>query len=211
MMIPINNINRNRLFLPRTLQYFILMMCCHSLAQGDAITDGDRGIEEFRKGNLIEAMELLRSSAMQGYAPAQNTLAYILDQSEEDKDAFHWFQQAALQGNSAGQFGLGNMYAKGEGVARDPIKAGEWIRKSAQQMHVPAMRAYAYALEFGQLGFNQDEQAAGQWYLKAADAGDEVAMRRLSIAFAKGELGFRQDMIQAAFWESKIKNGRSKP
>lgn len=188
-----------------------MIICGNSVAYADAITDGNNGIEEFRKGNLIEAMELLQRSATQGYAPAQNTLAYILDQSEDDERAFQWFQRAALQGDSTGQMGLGSMYAKGEGVKKDPIKAGKWIEKSARQMHVPAMRAYAYALEFGQLGFTQDMQSAGQWYLKAANAGDEVAMRRLSRAYNKGELGFNQDLTQAAFWESKISTIGAKP
>lgn len=211
MTTSIKNMRKRKILYPRVLCYTILLMCCNSLAHSDAIVDGNKGIEEFRKGNLIEAMQLLRSSAKQGYAPAQNTLAYILDQSEVNEDAFYWFQQAALQGHAAGQLGLGNMYAKGEGIKKDPIKAGEWIEKSARQMHVPAMRAYAYALEFGQLGFTQDKKSSGQWYLKAANAGDEVAMRRLSKAYRIGELGFKQDSTQAIFWESKINNRRSKP
>lgn len=207
----IENMNKKRALYPRTLFYIILMMCSNSFAYGNAMIDGNQGIKEFRKGNLIEAMKLLNSSARQGYAPAQNTLAYILDQSEENDRAFHWFQQAALQGHPAGQLGLGSMYAKGEGVTKDLIKAGLWIKKSAQQVHVPAMRTYAYALELGQLGFTQDTQSAGQWYLKAANAGDGVAIQRLSRAYAMGELGFKQDLTQATFWESKINNHRNKP
>ncbi|UCH40122.1 MAG: hypothetical protein JSU67_18705, partial [Gammaproteobacteria bacterium] len=47
--------------------------------QADARSDGERGIAEYRKGNLIVGMELLQKSAEAGYAPAQTTLAYILD------------------------------------------------------------------------------------------------------------------------------------
>lgn len=188
----------------------ILLMLFSGLAYSDATTDGENGIIEFRKGNLIEAMKLLQHSAEQGYAPAQTTLAYILDQSEEDERAFHWYQQAALQGNAEGQFGLGNMYAKGEGVELNKVKAGEWIKKSALQMHVPAMRAYAHALEYGNLGLKQDSHAAGQWYIKAANSGDNVSMRRLAQAYLRGELGFAINQQQADFWQNKLTNPGSK-
>ena len=73
---------------------FSLLMLSSSLVLADAKTDGDKGIEEFRNGNLIEAMRLLEISAEQGYVPAQVTLAYILDQAEQNSEAFHWYQQS---------------------------------------------------------------------------------------------------------------------
>ena len=170
----------------------------------DAKTDGDRGIEAYRQGRLIEAMELLERSSQGGYAPAQVMLAFILDTSERDDEAFEWYRQAAEANLPAGIFGLGSMYAKGEGVERDPVEAGRLIRRAAEMEHLPAMRSYASALENGNLGFERDPAAAAEWFQQAAQAGDPVAMRRLRDAYAQGQLGLPVDPEQAAQWEAKI-------
>ncbi len=172
----------------------------------DARSDGERGIEEYRKGNLIESMRLLQKSAAAGYAPAQTTLAFILDASEDDAQAFYWYQQAAEAGDAAGMFGLGGMYAKGEGTDKDPKRAGELIAQSAELGHVEAMRLYAHALEHGQLGLTTQSQRAAEWYRKAADAGDGLSMRRLQEAYAAGQLGLPLDPAQAEAWGEKIKS-----
>jgi len=182
----------------------ILLLLPQARALGDARTDGDLGIEAFRQGRLIEGMELLQRSAEGGYAPAQVTLAYILDFSERDREAFYWYQQAADSNDAAGIFGLGTMYAKGEGVERNPQKAGQLTRRAAQMEHLPAMRAYAYALENGALGFDRDHAAAVEWFAKAAAAGDQVSMRRLKDAYSQGQLGLPVDPQQASAWEKKL-------
>ncbi len=169
----------------------------------DAKSDGDKGIEEYRKGNLIQALELLKSSAERGYAPAQVTLAFILDYAEDDEEAFHWYQQAAEQNDAGGFFGMAIMYSKGEGTAKDPVKAGELIKQSADMQHLPAMRALAYALEVGNYGLKKDDSEAVQWYLRAAEAGDKASMQRLKEAYSAGELGLAVDADQAAEWERK--------
>jgi len=186
---------------------FSLLMLSSSLVLADAKTDGDKGIEEFRNGNLIEAMRLLEISAEQGYVPAQVTLAYILDQAEQNSEAFHWYQQSANINHPAGLFGLAGMYAKGEGTDKNSPKAGQLIKQSALLNHLPAMRAYANALEYGQLGFSQSNAAAAEWYLKAANSGDRVSMRRLRNAYTLGQLGMPIDPEQASKWDAEINKG----
>jgi len=195
---------KNRIVATATF-IFCLLVVPQSPALADAKTDGDRGIEEFRQGNLIESMQLLERSAKGGYVPAQVTLAYILDFSERDEEAFGWYQQAADSNDPAGIFGLGGMYAKGEGIGRDPVKAGQLTRRAAEMAHLPAMRAYAYALENGALGFTRDNAAAVEWFEKAAEAGDQVSMQRLKDAYSQGQLGLPVDPAQASAWEEKIK------
>lgn len=185
--------------------FFCLLLMPQSPLLADAKTDGDRGIEAFRQGNLIESMQLLERSAKEGYTPAQVTLAYILDFSERNEEAFNWYRQAADSNDPAGIFGLGGMYAKGEGVERNAQKAGEMIRRAAEMAHLPAMRAYAYALENGALGFARDEATAVEWFRLAAEAGDQVSMRRLQDAYSQGQLGLPVDPAQASVWEDKIK------
>ena len=175
-----------------------------STTLADAKTDGDKGIAEYRQGNMIEGMQLLQKSAEQGYAPAQVTLAYILDHAEQNKEAFFWYEAAAEQKNAGGIFGLGTMYAKGEGAEKDHIKAGRLIEQSAQLGHIPAMLAYANALEHGQLGFDRSNSKSATWYLKAANAGDDFSMQRLKKAYLNGELGLSKDLEEAAKWDAKI-------
>lgn len=181
-----------------------LLLLLPSTLQADARTDGDQGIEEYRKGNLIEGMQLLEKSAAQGYAPAQTTLAYILDAAEQDADAFHWYQQAADSNDAAGLFGLGGMYTKGEGTVKDLIKGGQLIKQAAQLDYVQAMRVYARALENGQLGFEPDQRSAAEWYLKAASLGDQNSMQRLKKAYTLGQLGLPVDPQQVEAWNEKI-------
>ena len=188
-----------------TLIWFMaLFLMLPTALWADARTDGDRGIEEYRKGNLIEGMQLLEKSAAKGYAPAQTTLAYILDAAEKDAEALYWYQQAADNNDAAGLFGLGRMHAKGEGTVKDPIKGGQLIKQAAQLDHVEAMRIYADALEHGQLGFEPDHDRAMEWYLKAASLGEQNAMQRIKRAYTLGQLGLPVDPQQAAAWDKKI-------
>lgn len=183
----------------------LLMLLLPSALLADARSDGERGIAEYRQGNLIEAMEWLQKSATAGYAPAQTTLAFILDAAEDDEAAFRWYRAAADNNDAAGLFGLGSMYAKGEGTPKDPGKAGELIRQAAELEHLQAMRVVANALELGQLGFAPDPAAAADWYLKAANLGDEISMQRLQKAYSHGQLGLQVDAKRAAEWDAKIK------
>ncbi|HEY5740398.1 MAG TPA: hypothetical protein VIW27_11780, partial [Gammaproteobacteria bacterium] len=114
--------NRNRAASGRIARRAIFAACLFGALQSpllaDAQTDGERGIEAYQQGRLIEAMQLLESAAQGGYAPAQVLLAFIHDAAENDSEAFEWYQRAAEAGDAAGIFGLGSMYAKGEGVER---------------------------------------------------------------------------------------------
>ena len=183
-----------------TLAIFLSLPC---MAQADARTDGERGISEYLKGNLIESMQLLEKSAQQGYIPAQTMLAYILDTAEKNDEAFYWYQQAADRNDAAGLFGLGTMYGKGEGTAKDPVKSGQLFERAAQLGHAEAMRVYAHSLEHGQLGLTADPDSAASWYLKAAELGNKVSMHRLKQAYSLGQLGLPIDPERAEAWAKR--------
>jgi TPR repeat protein len=175
----------------------LVLLIVHGSTFASPEEDGAEGIREYELGNMIDGMELMYKSADAGYAPAQAKLGYILDQSEENEKAVIWFRKAAEQGNMDGQYGLGIMYAKGDGVEKTFSQAIVWIKKAADQGHLMAMRTYATALENGELGISKDEDETLRWLKKAADRGDAISIRRLARAYRWGELGLATDTIEA--------------
>ena len=57
--------------------------------------------------------------------------------------ALYDFERRAIEGDRVAQFGLGFMYKHGRGVAKNPEKAEEWYRKSAEQDYAPAQNNLA--------------------------------------------------------------------
>ena len=113
-----------------------------------------------REGDVFTAMALLRKAADENHPGAQARLADLLHAAEFDGEALVLYRKAAEQGNAAGEFGLGRMYADGSGVPRDPALALEWYRKAEKQNHAPALDALARAYRSGDLGLAKDAQRA---------------------------------------------------
>lgn len=113
-----------------------------------------------RAGDVVTAMSLLRRSADQNYAPAQAALADLLHAAEFDQEALVLYRKAAEQGEGAGEFGLGRMYADGAGVPRDPAMALEWYRKAEKKNNAAALDALARAYRAGDLGLPRDIEQA---------------------------------------------------
>lgn len=119
--------------------------------------------KEFARGDLIAALGLWRKSAQEGFAPAQVRLADMLDKAEEDEEAVVWYRKAATQGDAAGEFGLGQMYAKGEGVKKDVAQARAYVLRAAEQNHPPAVQLMMDAYRSGGLGLSVDLVQADLW------------------------------------------------
>jgi TPR repeat protein len=178
-----------------TLPFVFLFVTDVVKAQGDVDYEaiGKQGIEAYHKGDLIRAMELLERAAQHGYAPAQTMLAYFLDKSDLDEQAFKWYSSAAEQGDAEGQFGLAQMYANGEGVEKNENMAREWMLKAVEQKHPNAMRMYASALESGRFGIPLDRARALAIYQACHAEGDMACSKRLVLAYRHGELGLPVD------------------
>jgi hypothetical protein len=100
-----------------------------------------------RRRDSARAIEWLRRSAGQGYAPAQAVLGYMLEQgigaAKNPDEAFRWYQKAAAAGNDDGQFNLGRAYENGIGVARDLARARASYERAAAQGSRVAREALA--------------------------------------------------------------------
>ena len=139
--------------------------------------DCEQAEREFARGDLIAAIGLWQKSASAGFAPAQARMGDIMDKSEQDEDAVEWFSKAAAQGDAHGQFGLGMMYAKGEGVKLDPARALVHLRQAAEQDYVDACVALMEAYRGGGLGLAADPVQAALW---------EARVRKLFPAYKAG-------------------------
>ncbi len=58
---------------------------------------------------------------------------------EDDAEAVKWYGKAAEQGNAGAQCLLGVMYANGEGVLEDYVRAYSWYNLAAAQGTKPAI------------------------------------------------------------------------
>ncbi len=196
----------------KKLTMIALVIGCQFLAapvqavDAGAIELGERGIRAYQQGDIVTAMNLLQQSAQQGYAPAQATFGYLLDKSDFDDQAYHWYQQAAEQGDAGGQFGLARLLANGEGVKKDTDRALDWLRKAVAQQHPPAMAMYATALESAQLGLRRDEAQAVALFQACHDAGEAACTLRLVAAHRNGELGLAVDENKSAELYNSIRS-----
>lgn len=120
----------------------------------------------FASGELIVAMQLALKAAEAGHAEAQARVGSVLDKSEEDDQAFEWFSKSAAQGNAAGQFGLGEMYAKGEGAPQDMARAYALLVLAADQGHPQATMMIMLAYQRGGLGLKPDPGQHQVWLEK---------------------------------------------
>jgi TPR repeat protein len=137
--------------------------------------DLQAGIEAFDSGDLVTAMSLYRKAADEGLAEAQVRLAYILDYSEDNEEAVHWYRAAAEQGNADGQFGLGEMYVKAEGIEQDFARAIEYFELAAENGHVQATQVLVGAYTNGGLGLAPDTGRAAYWNerMSSGESNDE--------------------------------------
>ena len=87
-----------------------------------------------------------------------------------------WYRLAAAVGFAMAQYGLGTMYARGEGVPQDYAEALKWYRLSADQGFVGAQYILGELYAKGE-GVPRDYVVAHMWYNLAAaqaerDGGD---------------------------------------
>ncbi len=122
------------------------------------------------------------------------------DTNDYDK-AVEWYRKSAEQGNSDGQWRLGNCYAFGRGVDKDYGKAAEWYRKSAEQGNSKAQWRLGVCYYNG-LGVDKDYGKAAEWYRKSAEQGDSKAQWRLGVCYAFGR-GVDEDYGKAVEWFKK--------
>jgi TPR repeat protein len=125
--------------------------------------DTEAAETSYRKGDYIAAIGLMRNAAQAGYAPAQVRLADILDSGDQHEEAVEWYRKAADQSSLAGEYGLGLMYLKGAGIAKDNEKARFHVLRAANQNYVPAIGMMVELYKAGAAGLPVDLAEAEKW------------------------------------------------
>lgn len=152
---------------------------------------------EFRNGDVVGAMTLLRAPAKAGHVPAQVQLAYYLDYAEQNEEAFRWYMAAAEAEDPEAQHQIGRLYASGEGAPEDLDLARQWFERAACQGHAPSIRVLAIAYEEGTALTGISYEQAVAWLEQGIAIGDAWSLVRLSEAYRTGDLGLRVDRTKA--------------
>ncbi|MEZ5542126.1 MAG: tetratricopeptide repeat protein [Pseudomonadota bacterium] len=126
-----------------------------------------------------EEAGMVATAAERGDDGSQVLLALMYQHGEGGyrKDAAlaaHWFELAATQGNAYAQKMLGDIYAAGMGVPRNPRLAADWREKAAKRGNVDAQCLLGKMYLYGE-GVDKDQGKAEQWLNRAADEGNSEA------------------------------------
>jgi TPR repeat protein len=115
--------------------------------------------------------------------------------------AFRDYDAAAALDDVDAMDNLGTLYAKGRGVAKDPIVARRWYEKAAEKGSVSGMANLGWMFLNGQ-GGPKSYATAKQWYEKAAALGNAWSMNELGVMYHNGN-GVPQNYSEAFRWYEK--------
>lgn len=194
------------------ISVLITFMAASVAAWAGPQEDYEEGEKAFERGDMVSAMATLRKAADQGHAKAQARLGYILDKSELDDEALSYYRKSADQGEAAGEYGLGTMYAAGEGVKKDMAEARKWYVRSAEKNYFPAVQSLAGAYIKGDYKVEDgNREQVLRWLESAAEGGYMPAAEALVKAYKDGDFGVTPDPKRSAEYQAKLVKLRSTP
>jgi TPR repeat protein len=112
--------------------------------------------------------------------------------------ALRVWKKSAEKGNAYGQYNLGLMYAKGDGVPQDYKTALKWFTLAAEQGYAGAQSDMGSLYRMG-LGVPKNHKTAVKWYKLAAEQGYARAQSGLGQMYEHG-MGVPQDYMIAVKW-----------
>ncbi|MEC7786519.1 MAG: tetratricopeptide repeat protein [Nitrospinota bacterium] len=154
------------------------------------VTDSEKAIDAYNKGNYKTSAKLILPLAKKGLAKAQYNLGVMYEKGigveKNLNQAKKWFQFAAEQGLAKAQYNLGLMYGKGKGVEKDYSQAIKWMTLAADQGNGKAQTNLGWMYETGK-GVPRDTQKALSWYHLASDQGLAKAQEKLNLLLKKNK------------------------
>jgi TPR repeat protein len=144
------------------------------------------------RGALCAALLAGGAASAAADAITEGLGAYQLGDYER---AYELWRPLAEQGNVRARFQLGLLFAEGQGVARNPVKAAFWFREAAQAGYAPAQHRLALMYYQG-AGVPQDLSQAVAWWRLAGRQGSPEALFNLGGLNHLGQ-GLPQDLDRA--------------
>jgi len=150
-----------------------------------------------------EARSSAQRKQLEAMAAAQAECQKALHEAEEAQR-----KRATNEGNAEAMFNLGLLYANGQGVTQDYVRAREWYEKAAEKGFPSAMGNLGVLYHNGQ-GVAQDYGKAREWYEKAAEKGFPRAMGNLGVLYHNDQ-GVAQDYAKTRErYEKAAANGNA--
>lgn len=106
--------------------------------------------------------------------------------SEDQSTDWKKIEAKAASGDAEAQFQLGRAYFRGQGVAKDALKAFEWIEKSAKQGNKDAITSMGFFHAQG-IGVERSEAKAVEWFRKGSDKGSAACKLNLGLLLRQGK------------------------
>ncbi len=128
-------------------------------------------------------------------------LGRALTKAGDSRAAIEILRPSADHGYAMAQLALGNLYAGGNGIARNLKSAVAWYRKAAEQGNVPAQNNLARMYLRGH-GVNRDYGQAIEWFTRAVGNGSAVARTNLGNLYYVGR-GVPRNHATAVMWYRK--------
>ena len=116
--------------------------------------------------------------------------------SHDHRQAADLFEMSACRGNMKGQYWIGFLYARGQGVPQNKRRSLKWLSKSAEQGYGPAQ----FTLGCMYLEDSMAEKAI-EFFKQAAEQNYAVAQYNLGYLYLMGEV-VQQDNEEAYVWLS---------
>ncbi len=126
-------------------------------------------------------------------AQLKNAIDYA--QKGDLKNAFDLFKKSCENGNAAGCFGLGTMYASGTGVQININRAKHYYEMGCASGDVASCTNLAMIYS-EQNPTKENQEMAAQFYMTACQGGDAIACNNLGFMYANGE-GVRKEFFTA--------------
>lgn len=133
----------------------------------------------------------------------QYQLARSLHKAERLDEAVKFYGKASAKGFALAQRSFGYMYANGNGLAQDPVKAAKWLHQAAERCDVDAQFSLGMFYAKGQ-GVQKNEAESLRWYRIAAAQDHADARDRLN-----GFANFGQYALAAGNHDSAPSSGVS--
>ena len=118
----------------------------------------------------------------------------------DQKRAYDWYAKSAEQGFAEAQLSLGQMYIRGQGVAKDTSQGMDWQVKAAEQGLAEAQFEVGMQYLSGVV-LEQDSESALDMLVKAANQYHVPAQKQLGTMYFQGA-GVGKDLVQAHIWFS---------